>query len=390
MGLFLSYFRNLGAPSFPRFWERVGILLLVLTGLALAQPPLTDPAKLQSRTIENMQNFTVDKLYMTRGIGGTTWSPDGKQIAFVSNISGRNNLWLVPSNGGWPSQLTISEQRQTQPAWSPDGAWIAYASDYDGNEQWDIFLASPKTGEVVNLTTTKEISEQSPTWSPDSKQIAYIAKPKSGASYEIELMDVYSRRVKHLTQNTPKGRTNRGPIFSRDGKFLVYTQTDANDTDARVFLLDLATGKATNLTPVTGEHTFFASSISPDGKSILLTTNSFNGYDNVGLLDIATQKVKEITDARWEIRAGEFSPDGSSVSWASNFEGNTTLSLYDLASSKEDLLPLGPGVNTIAGNPSPFSPDGSHLLYYHNGPTSPNDVWTYDLKSKATRRSPIR
>ena len=64
------------------------------------------------------------------------------------------------------------------PAWSPDGNWIAYISDTDGNEQWDIFLVSPKTGEVVNLTTTKEISEESPVWSPDSKQIAYIVKPK--------------------------------------------------------------------------------------------------------------------------------------------------------------------------------------------------------------------
>jgi Tol biopolymer transport system component len=109
---------------------------------ALSQQTITDPAQLKSRNVENMQNFTVDKLYMTRDIGGTTWSPDGKQIAFVSTISGRNNIWLVPSSGGWPTQLTISDQRQVSPAWSPDGNWIAYASDYDGNEQWDIFLVT--------------------------------------------------------------------------------------------------------------------------------------------------------------------------------------------------------------------------------------------------------
>jgi len=53
-----------------------------------------------------------------------------------------HNLWLVPSDGGWPMQLTVSEERQTQPTWSPDGKWIAYISDYDGDEQWDIFLVS--------------------------------------------------------------------------------------------------------------------------------------------------------------------------------------------------------------------------------------------------------
>src|SRR5271166_5157685 len=301
-----------GVPSSPRSWEKARIQILLIAGCPIrasfarvglfvsalwlilivpvfSQQPLTDPTKLKSRTVENMQNFSVDKLYMTRDIGGTTWSPDGKQIAFVSNISGRNNIWLVPANGGWPTQLTIGEQRQVSPAWSPDGSWIAYASDYDGNEQWDIFLVSPKTGEVVNLTTTKEISEESPVWSPDSKQVAYTAKPKSGSSYEIDLMDVYSRRVKHLTQNTPKGRSNFDPIFSRDGKFIVYTQADAGDKDASIFIVDLATGKSTNLTPHEGEQTFRAADISPDGKTILITSNAHNGYDNVGLLDIATR-----------------------------------------------------------------------------------------------------
>ncbi len=60
-----------------------------------------------------MQTFSIEKLYSTRKIGDSTWSPDGKQIAFVSNISGRNNSGWWPSTGGWPTQLTISDQRQT-------------------------------------------------------------------------------------------------------------------------------------------------------------------------------------------------------------------------------------------------------------------------------------
>jgi dipeptidyl aminopeptidase/acylaminoacyl peptidase len=360
------------------------LAVLITTLPALAQQPITDPAKLQSKTVENMQNFTIEKLYTTRNIGGTTWSPDGKQVAFVSNISGRNNIWLVPSTGGWPSQLTISEQRQVSPVWSPDGNWIAYTSDTDGNEQWDIFLVSPKTGEVINLTTTKEISEQEPIWSPDSKQLAYLAKAKAGSSHEVELIDVYSRRVKHLTQNTPKTRTNTGLVFSREGKFLVYSRADAAFKDSAIYLLELSTGKSTNITPHQGDQTYFAADISPNGKTILVTSNAHNGYDNVGLLDVATQKIDWLTDDKWEIHAGAFSPDGGSVNWTANVDGNTNIYLYDLASRKAEALPLGAGVNEFAGNSSPYSPDGTHLLYHHNGPTAPNDVWAYDLKSKAT------
>ena len=153
---------------------------------------------------------------MTRQVGDTAWSPDGKTIVFVSNMSGRNNLWLVPAAGGWPTQLTISDQRQTAPAWSPDGKWIAYQSDYDGDEQWDIFMVSPTTGQVVNLTNTRTISEESPAWSPDGRYLAYMVKPKTSSVYEIDVFDKITREVRHLTTDTPADRMNVGPIWSRD------------------------------------------------------------------------------------------------------------------------------------------------------------------------------
>ena len=92
---------------------------------------VTDPKKIASKPNAEVEpkSLTIEKLYMTRQVGRPTWSPDGRRIAFISNMSGRNNLWLVPAEGGWPVQLTVSDQRQTAPAWSPDGKWIAYQSD---------------------------------------------------------------------------------------------------------------------------------------------------------------------------------------------------------------------------------------------------------------------
>src|SRR5471032_93427 len=131
----------------------------------------TDPAQLQSATVDNLQKFSIPALYSTRLIGGSAWSPDRAQVAFVSNISGRNNLWTIPAGGGWPTQLTISDQRQASPAWSPDGKWIAYMSDKNGNELWDIFLVSPQTGEVTNLTASPDSADEAPAWSPDSHSV---------------------------------------------------------------------------------------------------------------------------------------------------------------------------------------------------------------------------
>lgn len=370
---------------------RTPILLAVfisMSALALPQnlpapPAISDPKLITStpnaNVEQNQQSLSIERLFMTRSVGATTWSPGGKTIAFVTNISGRNNIWLVPAAGGWPTQLTVSDQRQTQPTWSPDGKWIAYISDYDGDEQWDIFFVSPKTGEVVNITNTREISEKSPTWSPDGRYLAYTVKPKTSSVYEIDIFDTLMRDTKHLTTGTPADKMNVNPIWSADNKWIAYTQHQAKGTDSNIFVAEVATGKSSLLTPHQGEATYSAGGFSPDGKHLLITSNAGNGYDNVGLLDIGSKKIDWLTQDKWEIEGGQFSPDGKSVTWTANLDGNTDIYLHDLASGKTTSLPLPKGVNHLGGAESAFTRDGSRLLYYHNGPTSPNDVWVYSL-----------
>jgi dipeptidyl aminopeptidase/acylaminoacyl peptidase len=341
---------------------------------------ITDPKQISSKPDARVEkNLSIEKLYMTRLVGGSTWSPDGRTVAFVSNLSGRNNIWLVPSEGGWPMQLSVSDQRQTSPTWSPDGKWIAYMSDYDGDEQWDVFLVSPKTGQVVNLTNTREIAEESPTWSSDGRYLAYIVKPKASSVFEIDVYDTVLRDVKHLTTGTAKDRMNVAPIWSSDGTFIVYTQEQSKGTDSNVFLVDIAGVQSTLLTPHDGERTYSANDISPDGKKVLITSNAVDGYDNVGLLDIATKKIQWVTQEKWEIAGESFSPDGKFLTYSANIDGNTDIYLYDTGSGKAHPLPLLKGVNYSAGRPSPFTRDNSRLLYYHTGPTAPGDLWVYSI-----------
>jgi Tol biopolymer transport system component len=363
-------------------------IVLIMSTLVASQtlkPPLaiTDPkqiaAKPSAEVEQGEESLSLQRLYMTRLVGATAWSPDGKTICFISNITGRNNLWLVPASGGWPEQLTISDQRQTAPAWSPDGKWIAYQSDYDGDEQWDIFFVSPATGQVVNVTKTREIAEENPVWSPDGRYLAYMVKPKTSSSYEIDVFDTLMRETKHVTTNTPADKFNVGPIWSKDGKYIVYTMAEAKGTNSNIFIADVKTAKSTLLTPHEGERLYEANDISPDSKQVLVTSNAGNGYQNVGLLNVATQKIKWLTDDKWEIAAGSFSPDGKLVTWRANVDGYTDLYIHDLVTGKATDLPLPKGVNVFGGAESAFSRDGSKLLYYHNGANAPNDAWVYHL-----------
>src|SRR5256885_14469841 len=121
------------------------VIVVLMSTLAVSQtltPPkaITDPKQITAKPDANVEQgeegLSLERLYMTRQIGGTAWSPDSKTIVFVLNITGRNNLWLVPADVGWSTQLTGSDQRQANPTWVPYGKWIAFQSDYEGDQQW--------------------------------------------------------------------------------------------------------------------------------------------------------------------------------------------------------------------------------------------------------------
>src|SRR6267378_2704822 len=124
-------------------------LLLSMTTLAQTLPApsvVTDPKLISGKNNLEATKLSIEKLYMTRAIGGSSWSPDGKTIAFIS--------------------------------------------DYDGDEMWDVYMVSPTTGEVINLTNTREIAEMAPQWSPDGKKLAWEVKPKTSSTWEIDLFDM--------------------------------------------------------------------------------------------------------------------------------------------------------------------------------------------------------
>jgi hypothetical protein len=93
------------------------VMVMIMSTFAVESPAqtlpapqaVTDPKKISSKPNAQVEprSLTIEKLYMTRQVGRATWSPDAKSVAFISNMSGRNNLWLVPVEGGWPVQLTV-------------------------------------------------------------------------------------------------------------------------------------------------------------------------------------------------------------------------------------------------------------------------------------------
>ncbi|HTM88331.1 MAG TPA: S9 family peptidase [Terriglobales bacterium] len=347
---------------------------------------LTDPRSVTSAANPNAGPVPIDDLYFTRGLYGASWSPDGKQVVFTTNFTGRPNLWKVSADGGWPVQLTQSEERQYDAVFSPDGRWIVYEQDQAGNELWDIFAIPSSGGEPINLTNTPDVREQSPRWSPDGSVIALNYKPREGTSYNIALLHWDTRKVVKLTHESAPNRSWGSVAWSPDGKTLYANRYDVSFTDSDIYAVDVASGKTTNLTPHQGKALFFASSLSPGGTTLLVTSNQKSGYQNVALLDIATKKLQWVTDTQWEASAGDFSPNREKFTYTINADGRTSLYMVDRATRQSRELAVPPGVNSFPASPSSFSPQSDRLLISHESSVQPGDYWVYNLEGGASRQ----
>jgi len=344
--------------------------------------PLTDPKSVVSSSNAAARPAPIDDLYYTKTVFGAAWSPDGKQIVFTSDIAGRFNLWKVNASGGWPIQLTQSDERQYSATWSPDGKWIVYQQDRAGDELWDLYAVPSDGGQIVNLTNTAAIREESPRWSHDGKTIALGYKPKEGAQYDIALLDWSTRKVRLLTHEQQPGYAWNVVAWSSDDKTIYAGRVDPPFTDADVYRIDVATGKMENLTAHKGTIRYLGSSLSPDDKTLLLSSDAKGGYMNVALLDVASKKITWVTDVKWETSAGSFSPDSKRYSYVINEDGVIDPYVVDRATNHAEKVDLPHGLNLVQGNPSEFAPQSDRVIVSHEASNQPADLWVYNLSTR--------
>jgi TolB protein len=163
----------------------------------------------------------------TKGVGTNylpVFSPDGKQIAFMSGRDGNPEIYVMNADGSNLRRLTNHAAEDSSPTWSPSGSQIAFTSGRTGKPQ--IYVMNATDGSSVRRITVSESEADRPTWSPEPfNEIAFAAR--TGPGYDIKIYGVASGRT---TQITFGEGSNESPAYAPGGRHLAFTSTRGGRT----------------------------------------------------------------------------------------------------------------------------------------------------------------
>lgn len=164
-------------------------------------------------------------------------SPKGERAVF----SARGDIFTVPIEKGGARNLTRSSGSHDRfPVWSPDGRWIAYMSDQSGEDEvW--LVAQDGSTQPQQLTSGGSAQRYAPVWSPDSKQIVF--GDKDGKVYVVNVASKQSRQI----VDAPNGQITDYE-FSPKGNFIAYTMGGRNGV-ASIYIWSSEDNKNYRVTP---------------------------------------------------------------------------------------------------------------------------------------------
>ena len=340
------------------------------------------------------------------------WSPDGKSIAFSSKRDGNYDVFVMPASGGRARQLTFHSADDLVQCFSPDGTKLLFASNRETTRTISLYTVDLRTG-ATKLAATDDLPLNNATYSPDGKQ---ILASRGGLWFRKRYRGSLNGNLISFSTSGGKGKwevkdpeNERYPMMSPDGQTLYYVSDksgmanlwkkagengkpqqvthfktvnhlfypsmakngsriafehdfgvwswDAKTNAAKeIFLYAPSDDRANNLRKETLKAGLQEMTLAPDGKSALIVV-----HGEVFLQPLSgTGDAQRLTDTSAREQDATFTPDGKSVLFASDRDGDQNLFIEDVKTKTTRLLYKTEG---RADNAPKVSPDGKYVAF---------------------------
>lgn len=353
-------------------------LLLNFALISLAQTSAPAPSTASSDVAA-----TVARMARIGSANRPSFSPDGKWLSYISNISGTPQVWMVPTEGGYPRMVTNGDDPVVDNEWSPASDWLAVTIAPGGGLNTQVYIVKPNGTGMRRLTDGGKDNNGFDAWTEDGAKIAIDSSRQDPAARDSFLIDVASGEVKLVAKNPGIGSISN---ISHSGKRALLGRL-RNRGDNNLYLLDLASNKDTLITKHEGIAEFFGQ-ISPDGNTAYIGSNKDRDLSALARIRIAADGTPGAIEIVAERADGELddvslNKQGTVAALMWNVKGKSELGFYDLAKNHTVAAPKLPG--ELAGGAT-FSADGKKMAVTVSGSAQPADIWILDLASNQFRQ----
>jgi len=351
----------------------VASLLLATTLHAADAPPST--ADLDRR---------ISALAKLGFAGAPVFSPDAKKIAFLTNLSGSPQVWVVSAIGGWPDQVTAFDDPVSGLRWSPDGAWLAVQVAPGGGLNEQIYVLRPDGTGLRLLTEGGSTNNWLGEWTPDSKALVFSSNRRTSQAMDIWLLDVAGGAKKLIAES----QGIAGVIeVSRDGKYVLVSRL-ASRGNNNLYRVALDGSGEVHLTPHTPPATFVGAGFGASADEIYAGGNPDRDLHAFGRVRVVSGKATpfEVLVDRPDAELASLVIDDQAtmamLNW--NVAGRSELWAYELATKDRKAFPNPPDIDVASLGE--FSADGKKISLVFSGSKAPADIWVFELAEKVRRQ----
>jgi dipeptidyl aminopeptidase/acylaminoacyl peptidase len=251
----------------------------------------------------------VTRYLLTQGVRNVVISPDGRQVAYATSLTGQPQVWVVGSEGGAATQLTFGAGVDDF-HWLPDGSGLLYGADTGGDERIGLnVLSRDGTAEKVVLPKTGAFRFFGD-FAPDGGHFVYSTTERNGSD-----MDLYLADLAGGTRELLRGRPGLYAQAWQPGGTAVLVSEARGETGNDLHLLDTATGVLRTLFSPAQPSAYESIAWTPDGKGFYVVTDDGTDRRRLAYCDLATGRLRDVEKPATDVVAAALTPDGRWLLW---------------------------------------------------------------------------
>ena len=345
------------------------------------------------------QPYTIQQYLNIKSATGPTLSPDGKNMAYLTNDSGLTQIWMVDLAENKPRMITSYDDNIGFVRWSPAGNGLVFGKARGGDENTQLFWMANNGSEIRELTKDPKVRHNFGDWSEDGTKIYYASNKRDRNFFDIYSMEISAAgggKEELLYQYD--GNNDFAAINGAASKMIVSRDGTELSLDNNLYLIDLRTKQETLLTPHEGAAQFGGVNFTADG--IIFAQDDkreFYSLSNMRLKNAADKNdwsdgnrtVDIIDNTNWDVGGIAMQTYAGHVAYTINREGFSELYIRKV---ETDGKPLITRVDTKAEKVAlpaqgvvgglTFSKDESKLAFTFASAKYNTDIWLYDLATK--------